>query len=95
MSFEPVGDHTPEISGRLCETVRAAVATERPVVITLRSVTRFSWSGLCRLSEGLHAEWCLQRHITFRDVTPSKRCLLDAVDLARFVEPGGLPLPAR
>jgi hypothetical protein len=88
--LEPVGDLTPEISGRLCEAVHAAVASERSVVITLRSVARFSWSGLCRLADGLRSEPAATPCVAFRDVVPRTRSLLDAVGLGNFVDPGGV-----
>jgi hypothetical protein len=84
--LEPIGNLTPEMSTRLCDAVLAA-PSERNVIITLRSVAQCSWSGLSKLSEVFASEHSDPRRVTFRDVSPRVRCLLDTVGLGSFVEP--------
>src|SRR5271170_1648719 len=85
--LEPIGDLTSEISIRLCDAVQLAASRERDVIITLRSVAQCSWSGLNKLSERFFAEHSDPRRVTFRDVSPRVRCLLNTVGLGSFVEP--------
>jgi len=55
------------------------------VAITLRSVARFSWSGLSRLADGLLAER-VRRPVRLYDVAPHVRSLLEVLGMAQLVE---------
>lgn len=83
--LEPVGDLTPEISRRLCAAAEVAAAHDRQVVISLRSIARVSWAGLCRLADGLGGSQCPPGP-RFRDVAPSVRALLETVGLGDLIE---------
>ena len=78
---EPIGDLTPEIAKRLSEAVGAAARRGRSVVITLRSICRLSWGGLCQLADHLQSAGIPRCAISFSDVVPSVRSLLEQVGL--------------
>ena len=79
---EPIGDLTPEIAKRLSDAVDRAMRRGRNVVITLRSIARLSWAGLCQLSERLQSAGIPRCVVGFSDVLPSVRSLLEQVGLA-------------
>ena len=79
--IEPMGDLTPEVARRLSEAVGTAARRGRNVVITLRSIARLSWAGLCQLADRLHAAGLPHHAVSFSDVVPSVRSLLEAVGL--------------
>jgi anti-anti-sigma regulatory factor len=79
--IEPMGDLTPEIARRLSEAVGTAARSGRSVVITLRSIARLSWGGLCQLADRLHHAGLPLHAVTFSDVAPSVRALLETVGL--------------
>ncbi len=78
---EPIGDLTPEIAKRLSEAVGTATRRGRSVVITLRSIARLSWGGLCQLAELLRNAEVPCYAVSFSDVVPSVRSLLEQVGL--------------
>lgn len=78
---EPIGDLTPDVARRLSDAVGAATRRGRSVVITLRSIARLSWAGLCQLAERLHAAGVPRHAVRFSDVVPSVRSLLEQVGL--------------
>ena len=78
---EPIGDLTPEIAKRLSEAVGAAARRGRSVVITLRSICRLSWGGLCQLADHLRSAEIPSYAVCFSDVLPSVRSLLEQVGL--------------
>lgn len=79
--IEPVGDLTPEVARRLSEAVGTAARRGRNVVITLRSIARLSWAGLCQLADRLQDAGLPRHVVTFSDVIPSVRSLLEEVGL--------------
>jgi anti-anti-sigma regulatory factor len=79
--IEPVGELTPEVARRLSEAVGTAARRGRNVVITLRSIARLSWAGLCQLADRLHAAGLPCNAVSFSDVVPSVRSLLETVGL--------------
>ncbi len=79
--IEPMGDLTPDIARRLSEAVGTAARRGQRVVITLRSIARLSWAGLCQLADRLHHAGFPHNVVTFSDVMPSVRCLLETVGL--------------
>ena len=85
MLLEPVGELTPQLSLRLCDAARTAAAAGHPVVITLRSVARYSWAGLCRMADELAREDRFARRIAFRDVSPRVRSLLEVSGVGGLV----------
>ncbi len=78
--IEPIGDLTPDVARRLTDAVGTA-ARSGLVVITLRSIARLSWAGLCQLADRLQAAGLQRSTVTFSDVVPSVRSLLEAVGL--------------
>jgi anti-anti-sigma regulatory factor len=78
---EPVGDLTPDVARRLSEAVGRATRRGRSVVITLRSIARLSWAGLVQLSERLRVAGVPKSAVSFADVVPSVRSLLEQVGL--------------
>lgn len=89
--IEPIGDLTPEVAHRLSDAVGTAARSGHAVVITLRSIARLSWAGLCQLADRLHAVGLPRYAVSFSDVVPSVRSLLETVGLgAGIVDRAGV-----
>jgi anti-anti-sigma regulatory factor len=90
---EPIGDLTPEIAKRLSEAVDRVTRRDRTVVITLRSIPRLSWGGLCQLADHLESAGIPRCAVSFSDVVPSVRSLLEQVGLGGGIIDRGSVVP--
>jgi len=76
-----IGDLTPDISRRLCETARDAARYGHRIVVSLGTTSHISWAGLCQLARYLR-ERPTDEALRFTDVLPRTRSLMREVGLS-------------
>jgi anti-anti-sigma regulatory factor len=76
----PVGDLTSALAQKVSDSLGAADARDRTIVISLQWTARWSWDALCQLAAFLHARRRDTR-VSFTRVAPAQRALLREVGL--------------